>query len=152
MAFKDPEAARRYMAEWGKSRPSRKAYHKAWREANPEKMLAAVKSWQKRHKDRVSEILRAWQKANPDKVAANTNKRRAKLRGSWTATEWQTLKRQYGFRCVGCWRTGRKLVPDHIVPISKGGLNIIENIQPLCHGIEGCNNKKHAKTIDFVIS
>jgi hypothetical protein len=104
----------------------------------------------------------AWAKANPEKMRAIRHKRKAlKLGngGSWTAKQWQTLKRQYGFRCVGCWKTeseltalGRKLVPDHIVPVVKGGLNHITNIQPLCHGTGGCNNRKGKKYRDFVIS
>ena len=107
----------------------------------------------------------AWRRANPgrnreiNRVSKHKYKARQRAGGSYTAVEWQTLKRQLGFRCVGCWKTGvelkalgRKLVPDHIIPISKGGLNIIENLQPLCHGKGGCNNKKHDKYQDFLIS
>jgi 5-methylcytosine-specific restriction endonuclease McrA len=78
----------------------------------------------------------------------------------WTAAEWLALK--HGTRhigCFDCWKTeaelkllNRKLVPDHIVPVSKGGLNIIENLQPLCHGVGGCNNKKFDKIKDFMLS
>lgn len=38
------------------------------------------------------------------------------------------------------------LTPDHVVPLSRGGTNYIDNIQPLCGP---CNSQKHAKTIDF---
>jgi predicted restriction endonuclease len=77
----------------------------------------------------------------------------------FTLREWLTLKRQYGYRCVACLKTetelallGRKLVPDHIEPLVKGGLDIIENLQPLCHGRGGCNNRKGGRYMDFVIS
>lgn len=33
--------------------------NRAWRKANPEKMLAAVRSWQRRNPDRVRELNRA---------------------------------------------------------------------------------------------
>jgi len=87
------------------------------------------------------------------------NARKRGVGGSFTATQWATLKRQYGHRCVSCWKTetelkalGRKLVPDHIIPITKGGMNIITNLQPLCHGTGGCNNRKRARYVDFIIS
>jgi len=117
---------------------------------------------QKDHPEQWRTIARRWGHAHPEAVSARTHRRRSRIKGnggSWTAVEWATLKRQYGFRCVCCLKTetelkalGRKLVPDHIVPVIKGGLNHITNIQPLCHGRGGCNNRKGGKYIDYVIS
>jgi HNH endonuclease len=133
-----------------------------WKEVNREHKRRKDREWAKANPDKVHKSSRGWKKSNKDKVNASTHKRRARKRGngsSFTAAEWQTLKRQYRHRCVSCWKheselkaLGRKLVPDHIVPLVKGGLNHITNLQPLCHGTGGCNNRKSAKYQDFVIS
>ncbi len=127
----------------------------AWLKAHPEYRQKRNPQAHRRHHKK-------WCKANPDALRAQVHKRYARKKGnggSWTAAEWQMLKRQLGFRCVSCWKTeaellllGRKLVPDHIIPLSKGGLNHITNLQPLCHGRGGCNNTKAASYADFLVS
>ena len=80
--------------------------------------------------------------------ARNTRARRKLADGSFTVWEWENMKKQYGFRCPACFKIEPqiKLSIDHIIPLSKGGTNFIENIQPLC---VSCNVKKHTKTIKY---
>lgn len=70
--------------------------------------------------------------------------------GSYTFDEWELLKKQYGYTCPACGRKEPKikLTFDHIIPLSKGGSNYIENIQPLC---KNCNSKKHTKIVRYKI-
>ena len=127
-----------------------------------EKLREKARKYQRRHSEQARKRLNVWRRLHPESRIPAEHKRKAlKLGngGSWTTKQWQTLKRQYGFRCVGCWKTeseltalGRKLVPDHIIPIIQGGLNHITNLQPLCHGRSACNNRKGGKYQDFVIS
>jgi len=65
---------------------------------------------------------------------------------SFTLEEWNTLLEKYNHICLSCRRIGMKLTADHVIPISKGGTNTIDNIQPLCRS---CNSKKKDKHIDY---
>lgn len=68
--------------------------------------------------------------------------------GTHTFGEWELLKKQYGFVCPCCGKMEPviKLTEDHIIPLSKGGSNSIENIQPLCLS---CNVRKHTTCTKF---
>jgi hypothetical protein len=50
-----------------------------------------------------------------------------------------------GNSCLNCG-SGSKLSLDHIVPINKGGLNRLYNLQTLCMP---CNSSKGTKIIDY---
>ena len=77
-------------------------------------------------------------------VSNARRKERLRLAGGFhTEHEWELLKIQYNNTCPACMDKSKKLTKDHIIPISKGGSNNIENIQPLC---KRCNSKKHTIT------
>lgn len=87
----------------------------------------------------------------PEYAIAATRKRDALKRGAkgtFTAKEWVDLKQKFQYMCLCCKRQEPfiSLAADHIVPLSRGGSNSIENIQPLC---KSCNSKKMIKTIDY---
>jgi hypothetical protein len=44
--------------------------------------------------------------------------------------------------CAKCERTGSSMHIDHIIPVSKGGTNTVDNVQVLCYQ---CNLKKGSK-------
>jgi 5-methylcytosine-specific restriction endonuclease McrA len=58
--------------------------------------------------------------------------------GSHTLTDWNSLKAKFNNRCAKCGES-KPLTKDHIIPLSKGGSDYIENIQPLCRN---CNSRK----------
>ena len=79
------------------------------------------------------------------------NREAAKLRahmrrvagGAFTAEEWRNLCSRYDGRCVACGALGA-LTIDHVVPVSWGGTNNIENIQPLCWACNSAKKNYHA--------
>ena len=68
--------------------------------------------------------------------------------GSHTEKDWVAIKEKYNYMCLCCkkYEPEIKITKDHIVPVSKGGSNDIENLQPLCLS---CNSIKWARTIDY---
>jgi|SRR3990172_5696263 len=107
---------------------------------------ADYRSW---HKDIAKETVRRWRASHPNSGVEIENRRRTRKAGnggSYTADEWKGLCDRYKGRCLRCGRTDLPLTVDHVVPISKGGRNSIENIQPLC---QSCNARKHTQIMDY---
>lgn len=133
-----------------------------WYQNNKERVNANVKKYKSDNPVWAKKYSKTWAENNIDKVRANRIKyfktekgilqhrhqqhiRKARLRGaagSHTLVEWNELKFNHDNRCLGCglFEPEIKLTRDHIMPVSKGGSNYIENIQPLC---ARCNSKKH---------
>lgn len=109
----------------------------------------------RRSRDKHAEERNAYQrdygKANRDKLTLFTNTRRARklsAKGSHTDQEWQALKAFYDFKCLCCGKREPdiRLTRDHVIPLTIGGSDSIDNVQPLC---ARCNSKKNNKHIDY---
>jgi 5-methylcytosine-specific restriction endonuclease McrA len=62
--------------------------------------------------------------------------------------KWGEIKMFYGHQCLDCKRYEPEIILtlDHVVPLSQGGKDSPENIQPLC-GV--CNQAKGNRTVDY---
>lgn len=91
-----------------------------------------------------TEAHRRWKKKNPERMAFLKARRYAReqgAKGSHTFEQWKELKIKFQNKCASCFQE-KPLTKDHIIPLSKGGSDFIENIQPLCRN---CNSKKWSK-------
>lgn len=70
----------------------------------------------------------------------------ARKRGRHSREEWESLKAEFGFRCVRCGTGEYRVEKDHIVPVYQGGSDSIENIQPVC---APCNASKGPEKFDW---
>ena len=68
--------------------------------------------------------------------------------GSYRKVEWEKLKKKNKYTCLCCGQKEPKikLTIDHIIPVSRGGTNYINNLQPLC---SKCNRFKYTKIIKY---
>ena len=75
----------------------------------------------------------------------HTTRRALERKGSFTGAQFARVVQFYGC-CLRCDRDDMTLVPDHIVPLSRGGAHTLSNIQPLC---APCNFWKGLRMIDY---
>lgn len=76
-----------------------------------------------------------------NKTAQSQAKRHRNACGSYTYDEWQNVLEEFNHECAYCGATG-SLTVDHIIPLSRGGLNEIQNLVPAC---KSCNTSKGIK-------
>ena len=108
--------------------------------------IARVNRWQLDNWEKVKQYKRKWKRNNPNSILQYKHKRRSiESQEHFTAEEWQRLLEKSGSRCLACG-SSEKLSADHVIPLSQGGSNSIENIQVLC---VLCNCKKGTKVIDY---
>jgi len=128
-------------------------YHKCLRLKNREKENERNRKWHALNKQKVSLRKKAWRMGNPEKAALLDRAKDARRRsfkkqafGSHNAKDILDLLLKQRNECAGCrvsLASGYHV--DHIVPLSRGGGNGIENIQCLC---PPCNLSKGALTME----
>lgn len=131
---------------------------KSYREANSDKIRRYRQVYRVTNGHKLLENNRTWRRNNPDKYReqnnANGRRRRArKLNNGYASYTLTQVLEEYGSICylcekpidlvasrragIGNWEMGLHL--DHAIPLSKGGMDCIENVAPT-HAI--CNLNK----------
>ena len=144
-----------YLREWKKNNKEKiKEYAKNYKprkrelaktEPYKQKKREHYKKYYKANKERINKLARL--RYNRERNHLKVSKRWARTKssnGSFSLEEWNEIKRLQEYLCLVCKRKEPeiKLTIDHILPISKGGKHIKENIQGLCLS---CNSSKGNK-------
>lgn len=74
----------------------------------------------------------------------NYKAKRMAVPGKITGVEWRDRLIEFNGHCAYCLRPTEKPEAEHMQPVSRGGLNVIDNVVPAC---QSCNGKKHTKNL-----
>ena len=136
----------------------KRGYGRAWRRDNPDYMQQYNKAYWKANAEHIranrgkyKEQERAYAQSHlQERAIYEKNRRARKLQagGTFTQQEWEALCKYYDYTCLRCGRQepAIELTVDHVIPLSMGGSNSIDYIQPLCRS---CNARKRTKAVDY---
>jgi 5-methylcytosine-specific restriction endonuclease McrA len=115
-------------------------------ERNRDQRVQGFRDYYAENREAVLTANRRWVEENPERASliSRIKKHRRRAAGTLTVEDWQSVLSLYGDRCLACG--AGDVTIDHVIPISRGGSNTADNVQPLCGT---CNTKKATKTIDY---
>lgn len=114
-----------------------------------EKRRSQTRAWQESNRDKARAASKRWRDQNPESLKRLGSLRRAREYNATipgrpvTAKVEKERKALFG-GCCFCGSQG-KLTLEHIVPLSKGGLHVEENLLGSC---KPCNSSKHVKPVE----
>lgn len=71
--------------------------------------------------------------------------REAGTYGDWTWGDFMRMAGRFRWCCAYCGIKPGRLDPDHVIPLSQGGPNVLTNLLPSC---AACNTDKQALSLD----
>lgn len=161
------EERRAYNHEYDAThKEQRKEYERNRYQEHRDEILARCRRWFAEHKEEKRLYDRAHYQANLEKIQAYHRQyfkdhpelnriyrenRRARELGQedqFTPVEWLAKQEEYDNKCAYCGTRDIEtpegfLVPDHAIPLARGGSGHIDNIIPAC---KACNDAKHTLT------
>lgn len=144
--------ARQLSREWNKNNKEKiKESNRAYYQRHKERKAAEKREWRKRNPEKAAEIKKKWMAKNTEKVAASQWRRRKTRRAREYGAEGKFCehqikwlwRKQFGlcYYCAASLENEYEI--DHVIPLSKGGTNWLDNLALAC---QPCNRSKGAKT------
>lgn len=151
-----PDQWRAAQRTWRSLHPEKRDYVRAWVAQNRERVKALLAAWRSRFPQRSRAYARRWRAEHPEQhralMQAAKHRRRARALTAVTLPiDYAEVFRLAGGICGICGKpVERRAVGwDHIVPLSKGGANTPDNIQP-CH--PRCNSIKGDRSLAWAMA
>lgn len=130
----------------GRCKPCRLAAGRRYRQENSKKIREKDRRYYQKNLEKIQAARRQWRQENPEKARVAEHKRRAnKAKVPQIPYDFKAIRAHYGNICLRCKRP-KDLTIDHVLPISRGGADTSENIQPLC---QSCNSAKGVHATDY---
>lgn len=108
-------------------------------------LLSFISSWGDGRCGHIAELLCEELGIAPDNTTSATEECKSKSRPVVSKAKRNAVLDEFGNKCL-CCGSYDDICIDHVVPLSLGGFNRVDNMQPLCRS---CNSKKGVKTIDY---
>jgi len=140
-AIEHPEQTKAANLKWRRAHPEQHhSTYLKWKQNHPERAKASTQKWRDNNLEHVKAVYRNWVIEHPEQrknsMRKSHHERRVKLASTPFPKEFKLASE--------CWICGstEKLTIDHIVPVSRGGDNSIENLTTLC---KSCNSSKGSR-------
>lgn len=118
---------------------------------NKEKKKESDSRSRKKNIEKVKARMKNYRKNNISEIIMRNRLRRQKIKFSkkdFSQADWNYCLNYWGNKCAVCGSSANEekiISMDHWIPLKLDGSTDKRNIIPLCHGVDGCNNKKNAK-------
>lgn len=136
------------------NRVSDAARKKSWYEANRTRAAGTARQWADKHKGKIRAQRKQFYEDNRERLLVEAKvqrqKRRARLTAAdsepYTVTDIHTLLYEQDGKCFYCQALflGKWHI-EHMIPLSRGGADKLDNI---CLACPPCNMRKHTKTAE----
>lgn len=113
---------------------------------NPEANRAKSRQWQANNREYAREQKHTYRRTPQGRLASKIGGERYRVRKlgllvEYTQADWLRALDWWEHKCAYCGEHSNSLAQEHVVPVSKGGAHVPQNIVPAC---KHCNSSKRS--------